>query len=63
MRWALVSHPNQVDVDGELLQAPMHIPETSVPIALGQGWFVIAQDSDVQPVPTHGYGAVEDDGA
>ena len=45
MRWALVSHPNQVDVDGELLQAPMHIPESSVPVALSQGWFVIVQDT------------------
>ena len=45
MRWALVSHPNQVDVDGELLQTPMHVPESSVPVALSQGWFVIAQDT------------------
>ena len=45
MRWALVSHPNQVDVDGDLFQAPMHIPENSVPVALSQGWFVIAQDT------------------
>ena len=63
LRWALVSHPNQVDVDGELMQSPMHIQESSIPTALSQGWFVIAQDSDMQPAPIHGYGAVEDDGA
>ena len=63
MRWAVIAHPDQVDVDGELLQTPIAIDERSLPVALSQGWFVIAQDSDMQPVPIHGYGAVEDDGA
>lgn len=63
MRWAVITHPDQIDVDGELLQTPTPIAESSLPVALSQGWFVLAKDSDVQPVPIHGLGARDDDDA
>lgn len=47
MRWALVTHPEHWR-NGTLLIPPMPIAEHCVPAALGQGWVVLATDSDIE---------------
>lgn len=46
MRWALVSHPNQY-IRGRLVQTPRNISEAAVPIAVAQGWVVLARDTGI----------------
>lgn len=48
MRWAVVAHPDQF-IKGRLVQTPRAIPEDSLPIAIGQGWIVLASDTDLVP--------------
>lgn len=49
MFWVLIAHPDQY-LEGRLLQTPDLIPETAVPIAVAQGWIVVARDRDLAPV-------------
>lgn len=74
MGFALITHPARFRPIWRGLMAPMVVNESSLPIALAQGWMVLARDSDVlqvnidanlqrNPNRAHGYGYTEDDGA
>lgn len=48
MQWAVVCHPDQF-LNGRLIQTPRAIPEDSVPVAMAQGWIVLATESALVP--------------
>lgn len=50
MRWAIISHPEQW-VNGQLLQIPKPIAEDCLPVAIAQGWIVLARDSEFPVKP------------
>lgn len=50
LRWAVAFHPRQIVTRGRrsrLIENPVRIPESSVPVARSQGWIVLGTDSEV----------------
>ncbi len=46
MFWAVIYHPQQI-VNGRLVLPPRQIAEACLPVAIVQGWIVLARDSDM----------------